>query len=168
MKEVYNNIIYDPEFYSNEWPDIDFPAYLHLEETISDNRFRTAYLVKCNQDSDRKFITTNRGVEEGGVIGKIIWHEPENSNIYYISGLFIVDEYQNRGVGYFLGGSIRSFFAPQGVTLKAPPPSIDQRQNPHIDNIITKWCMKYQDDVDEFLADDGNYYFYSEWSKIFN
>lgn len=165
MREVYNNIIYDPEFYSNEWPNIDFPAYLHLEKNISENRFRSAYLVKCNEDLDRSFITTSQDVDQEGIVGKIMWHEPENSSIYYIAGLFVADEYQNSGVGYFLGGSIRSFFAPHGIALKAPPPLPDQRQNPNIDNIISKWCIKYQDDIDEFLADDGKYYFYSDWVK---
>ena len=163
MREIYNNIVYDPEFYDNEWPNIDCPAYLYLEENLSEGRFRTAHLVKCNQDLDRQFITTSQGGD--GLIGKIMWHEPENSNIYYISGLFVADEYHNCGVGYFLGGSMRSFFAPQGVAFKAPPPLPDQRQNPHIDNIISKWCIKYQDDIDEFLAEDGSYYFYSEWVK---
>lgn len=165
MREVYNNIVYDPEFYTNEWPNIDFPAYLYIEENLSEGRFRTAHLIKCDSVTDREFITTDHDIDPENIIGRVIWYEPENSNTYYFVGLVVSDEYQNYGVGYFLAGSIRGFFGPQGIAVKAPPPSPDQRQSLYVENIISRLCITYQDDIDEFLADDGNYYFYSEWVK---
>jgi GNAT superfamily N-acetyltransferase len=168
MRETFKDIVHDPDFYNNEWPDIDISAWVCMEESLSENRFRSAYLVQTDDYDDKEFVISGMTLQENDIIGKIMWYEPEGSDIYYIAGLFISDDYQNCGVGYFLGGSIRSFFAVQGIKFQAPPPLPDQRQNPYIENIISKWCIKYQDDIDEFLAEDGNYYVYSEWYEKFN
>lgn len=165
MRAINNGIVYDDDAANVYWPDLGVNSWLQIDESYSDDRCLRARLVVSEDHPDRSIITTSEFPQEG-VIGMIAWREPEDSVVYYIIELAVMAEYQNLGVGYFLGATMLSSIAHNyGISLSPPPPGWPYRAE-FVENIVRRWATDYESDYAQFLWDDGNYYFFSELVEL--
>ena len=165
MREEINGIVYDPEIYENSWPDVH-PTWLWVQASPGEDQFRRAALVANSQYDDRSVILSDDYVPQEDKLGEIVWHQPENSEIYYVTSLFVTEPYSNSGIGYFLGVATHTWLAMNEVKMLMMPPPDPNHRVEFVERMIRKWCIEYQDDFTKFLDDDGNYYYYSEWAAI--
>lgn len=171
MREELNGIVYDLEFLTTYWPTIVENSWLNI--TDEPNGFKRAYLINNNDHNNKSIVFDNSyDASPEFIIASIGWFEAIDSKIYYVTSLTV--NYRrlpyllptDGGIGYWIGGAIRSYLAYYSQVLLLPPPP--DQQEPFINAIVKKWCINYQDNSIKFLEKDGNYYTYSEWLKAFN
>lgn len=155
MRNIINGIVYEDDIYNTVWPEFEFNTWLQIDENLDENLCRTARLISSDENPNKSVVWTNNYSDES-VLGKITWREPDNI-FYYIVEIVINLDYQQLGIGYFLGVGVASIVAEMGVTLSPPRAGWPWRA-PFGESMITKWATDYEIDWVEFLWTDGNYY----------
>jgi hypothetical protein len=165
MREELNGMVYDLEFLTTYWPTIVENSWLNIKD--EPNGFKKAFLIN-NPDHDNKSIIfdNNYDINPEFIVASIGWFTGLNGNVFYVTSLTVNSFFQSNGIGYWIGSAIKSYLAYYNQVLLMPPP-LDQRE-PFVNEMLKKWCIEYQDNFTKFLAEDGNYYTYSEWLETFN
>jgi hypothetical protein len=165
MREELNGMVYDLEFLTTYWPTVVENSWLNITE--EPNSFKRAYLINNTDHNNKSIIFDNNyNASPEFIIASIGWFSEVGSSISYATTLTVNSSFHSQGLGYWIGGAIKSYLAYYNQSLFLPPP-IDQRE-PFVNEILKKWSINYQDNFTKFLAEDGNYYTYSEWLEAFN
>lgn len=158
-------LVYDIEWHINNWPALIGNAWIQVDPDIDNNNFRFARLI-CNSDFNDKTINIVENIyPEEEIIATFMWWT--HLDMFEITGLFVSPEYQNTGIGYFMGNAMRNWliYTYKKIVVAPPPAS----RTSYVEKIIKNAALEWQDDTLIFLEEtDQKYYSYSEWVKVYN
>lgn len=171
MRYQEGDIVWDDEFYLNNWPNLNENSWVGIYEPkekdpLWNTTICSAYLF-IGDTYNNKTINLIEEMPEDIFIAEMKWKVPsEFESVGLILTLRVSDDYQKMGVGYFFAESIRCWFHEnKRILLTEPPPDFRSKE---LEPLVKKIAVALKDNSMLFYEPlDEKYYHYDEWASIY-